>query len=161
MTTGAHLHFEVWKNDEKQAVDPLRYLTLKDLNPENLASRYLQKFISDVVADTDSSDARRQIQDTFTIKGNSEIERQKYLIATYAAPSFRDWRMWFDEALAGGIDPSFLMCIGLSESSLGYHLKTAYNVGNIGNTDNGSTYTFSSPKEGIYWMTRTFNNKFL
>ncbi len=161
MTTGAHLHFEVWKNDDQEAVDPLRYLTLKDLNPENLATRYLQKFISDVVADTDSSDTRRQIQDTFTIKGNTEIERQKYLLSTYAAPSFRDWRLWFDEALAGGIDPSFLMCIGLSESSLGYHLKTAYNVWNIGNTDNGSTYTFASPKEGIYWMARTFNNKFL
>jgi len=40
-------------------------------------------------------------------------------------------------------------------------MKTAYNIGNVGNTDSGSTYSFTSAREGIYWMAKTFNNKFL
>jgi hypothetical protein len=60
--------------------------------------------------------------------------------------------MWIDTALDAHLDPSFLMCIGLAESTLGNHLKTAYNVGNIGNTDSGGTYTFDSAAEGTYWM---------
>lgn len=69
--------------------------------------------------------------------------------------------MWVDTALDAKIDPSFMMCIGLAETTLGNHLKTAYNIGNIGNTDSGSTYTFSSPQEWLTWMTATFNNRFL
>ena len=53
------------------------------------------------------------------------------------------------------------MCIGLSETTLGNHLKTPYNIGNVGNTDSGATITFSSAREGITWMAKTFNNKFL
>lgn len=40
-----------------------------------------------------------------------------------------------------------MICIGLAETTLGNHLKTAYNIGNIGNTDSGSTYSFASPTE--------------
>ena len=53
------------------------------------------------------------------------------------------------------------MYIGLSETTLGNHLKTPYNIGNVGNTDSGATITFSSAREGITWMAKTFNNKFL
>lgn len=69
--------------------------------------------------------------------------------------------MWVDSALENKIDPSFLMCVGLAETTLGNHLKTAYNIGNIGNTDSGSVYVFDSPTEGLDWMGKTFNNKFL
>lgn len=54
-----------------------------------------------------------------------------------------------------------MMCIGLAETTLGNRLKTSYNIGNIGNTDSGSTYSFNSAQEGLYWMTATFNNRFL
>lgn len=40
-----------------------------------------------------------------------------------------------------------MMCIGLAETTLGNRLKTAYNIGNIGNTDSGSTYSFLSAEE--------------
>lgn len=66
-----------------------------------------------------------------------------------------------EESQLAGLDPSFVMCIGLSESTLGNRLKTAYNIGNVGNTDSGGTYTFTSPREGIYWMARTLRNKYL
>ena len=55
--------------------------------------------------------------------------------------------MWVNTALDAHVDPSFLMCVGLAETTLGNHLKTAYNVGNIGNTDSGSVYTFASAQE--------------
>lgn len=69
--------------------------------------------------------------------------------------------MWVNTALDAHIDPSFLMCVALAETTLGNHLKTAYNVGNIGNTDDGSTYAFASAQEGITWMAQTLDNKFL
>ena len=40
-----------------------------------------------------------------------------------------------------------MMCIGLAETTLGNRLKTPYNIGNIGNTDNGGTYSFDSPEQ--------------
>ena len=63
--------------------------------------------------------------------------------------------------MSGKVDPSFLMCVGLAETGLGKNLKTAYNVGNIGNTDSGGTYDFESARDGIYWMAKTLNNTFL
>ncbi len=69
--------------------------------------------------------------------------------------------MWVEEATVARIDPSFAMCVGLAESSLGNRLKTAYNIGNVGNTDSGSTYEFPSARSGVHWMMKTFNNQFL
>lgn len=69
--------------------------------------------------------------------------------------------MWHNTALEARIDPSFLMCVGLSETLLGNRLKSSYNVGNVGNTDSGGVYDFSSPSEGVFWMGLTFNNKYL
>ena len=97
----------------------------------------------------------------FSLKGNSEEDRQKYLLDTYASPDFQDWNMWVDTSLENHIDPSFLMFVGLAETTLGNRLKTAYNIGNIGNTDAGSVYVFDTATEGLDWMGQTFNNKFL
>lgn len=95
------------------------------------------------------------------IKGESEEDRQKYFLRTYATPDFSDWNIWVDTALDARLDPSFIMCVGLAETTLGNHLKTRYNVGNVGNTDSGDVLEFSSPSAGIAAMTRTFNNRFL
>lgn len=54
-----------------------------------------------------------------------------------------------------------MMCVGLAESTLWKYLKTPYNIWNVWNTDSGSTYTFTSAREWIHWMTKTFNNKYL
>lgn len=89
------------------------------------------------------------------------MERQKYLLSKYATSDFKNWNMWIEESVNGNIDPSFTMCLGLAETGLGKHLKTGYNVGNVGNTDSGSTYQFANAREGIYWIVKTLNNKFL
>lgn len=159
MTSGAHLHFEVFHNQEP--LDPLRVLDTSVLSYDDIPSRYQDKFIADFLLHNwptaDISDYERK----FKMKGDTEEERQKYLLSTYATRDFRNWDTWVNTALDAQIDPSFLMCVWLAETTLGNYLKTPYNIGNVGNTDSGSTYEFASPREGIEWMVATFNNKYL
>ena len=158
MTSGAHLHFEVWQN--RETVDPLRYLDLTELRYESLSTKYKFKFIEDLKIRYGYM-ANTAKYDTFRISGDSEIERQKDLLTKYATTSFNNWNIWTEESVEAKIDPSFMMCIGLAESGLGRNLKTPFNVGNIGNTDSGATSEFISARDGIYWMGKTLNNKYL
>lgn len=159
MTSGPHLHLELWKN--KEVVDPLRYMTTANIDYESLPTRYQDKFIADLIEKSGSGTDVSQYQSKFVIRGTTEEERQRFLLKKYATPDFQSWDMWVNTSLDAGIDPSFIMCIGLAETTLGNHLKTPYNIGNVGNTDNGSVVSFRSPEEGIAWMTATFNNRFL
>lgn len=45
MTSGAHLHFEVFHNQEP--LDPLRVLDTSILSYDDIPSRYQDKFIAD------------------------------------------------------------------------------------------------------------------
>lgn len=159
MTTWPHLHFEVWK--DRKAIDPLRYLSLVDIDYSSLPSRYEDKFISDIVEKSWNATDGLKYQKKFVIKWKTEKQRQDYLLSKYATPDFQDWSMWVNVWIDARIDPSFLMCVGLAETTLWNHLKTAYNIGNVWNTDSGGTYDFASPSEWIEWMGKTFNNKFL
>ena len=145
MTSGAHLHFEVWNH--RESVDPLRYISLARMDYTTLLPVYQDKFITDLIEQSGTGTDTSGYKKKFNILGADETERQKYLLATYATRDFNKWQMWVDTALSANIDPSFMMCIGLAESTLGNHLKTSYNIGNIGNTDSGSTYSFSSARE--------------
>ncbi len=136
-------------------------MNIADIDYKVLPSVYQTKFIDDIVEKNGEDADTSEYKVRFVLKGETEEERQKYLLATYATSAFRNWEMWVDTALDANIDPSFMMCIGLAETTLGNHLKTANNIGNVGNTDNGSTMTFASPQEGIAAMARTFNNKYL
>jgi len=158
MTSGAHLHFELYKN--RESIDPLRYFDLTKLQYDSIEGKYQYKFVEDLKTRYGNKTNISKYS-KFLIAGSDEIERQKYLLANYASPSFSNHDVWTEEAVGGKIDPSFLMCVGLAESGLGNHLKTGFNVGNIGNTDSGGTYEFISARQGIYWMTKTLNNKFL
>ena len=162
LSTWPHLHFEVFKN--KQYIDPLDVLDLSYLKYTSLPStpaKYKIKYLSDFKTrrwyDLTESEAWAKI---FSIKWETEVERQKYLIEKYASPAFRDWQLWVDQSLVWWIDPSVVMCIWLAESGLGRNLTTAYNVWNVWNNDRWDRVWLSWPKEWIYAIVRTLNNKY-
>lgn len=132
MTSGAHLHFELYKT--RDSIDPLRFLDLTKLRYDSIEGKYQYKFVEDLKARYGNKTNISKYS-KFLIAGSDEIERQKYLLANYADGRFSSHDVWTEEAVGGKIDPSFLMCVGLAETGLGNHLKTTYNIGNIGNTD--------------------------
>ena len=163
LTTWAHLHFEVW--EDKKLKDPMSYLNISILKPNDLSSIYYSKYKKDYKARTWKEfswklKSNRKAR-TFKITWNNEIERQKNFLKNYASWSFKNWSVWVEEWIEAKIDPTFLMCVWLAETWLWRNLKTPYNVWNVWNTDSWSTITFSSPWEWIAAMTRTFNNKYL
>jgi hypothetical protein len=97
----------------------------------------------------------------FVLEWKTEIDRQKYLISKYAAPLFRNWQMWIDESLDGNIDPSFVICIWLAESTLWNNLSTAFNVWNVWNNDRWDRVAYKNAEEWIYAIVQTLNNRFL
>ncbi|MFK7780427.1 MAG: peptidoglycan DD-metalloendopeptidase family protein [Candidatus Gracilibacteria bacterium] len=160
LTTGPHLHFEVFKDEEY--INPFSVLNLSYLEYAKIPETYKFKYYTDFKERKGYEFANKtQNSRIFTLNGSNEIERQKDLISKYAVPVFRNWQMWIDESLDGNIDPSFVMCIGLAETTLGKHLKTPYNIGNVGNTDSGATVVFPNAASGVYWMIKTLNNKYL
>ena len=159
MTTWPHLHFEVFK--DKESLDPLRVLDISILDYATLPTRYQDKFIEDIVARVGEKVNIEQYERKFVMKWKTEEERQKYLLEAYATSDFQNWDTWVDIALESNIDPSFLMCVGLAETTLWNYLKTRYNIWNVWNTDSGDVTYFDSPRDWIYWMASTFNNRFL
>ncbi|EKE27523.1 MAG: Peptidase family M23 [uncultured bacterium (gcode 4)] len=158
MTSWAHLHFEVFKDREN--VDPLRYFDLTHLKFDDLELKYRYKYVEDLKLKYWNKINMDRFQ-KFFIAWDSEIERQKYLLNNYASDKFNNWDLWTEEALNWQIDPSFMICVWLAETWLWRHLKTWYNVWNIWNTDSGWTYDFDSPRDWIYWMSKTLNNRYL
>ena len=163
LSTWPHLHFEVFKNQEYR--DPLEFLDTSYLQYSQLPERYHFKYLSDFRTRMwyDFSEVARVSTwpGRFRIEWDNEIERQKFLLNTYAAPAFRDWNMWAETSLAWGVDPTFIMCIWLAESWLGRNLTTANNVWNVWNNDRGDRVSFSTPRAWVSAMVSTFNNRFL
>ncbi len=163
MTTWPHLHMEVFK--DKQSADPLDYLDLTVLWEKNIpvVQKYVYKYIDDYKTkfwNEYSWELTSKIK-IFKLTWETEVDRQKDLLSKYATNEFNNWDMWVEEAIDWNIDPSFLMCIWLAETSLWRNLKTWYNVWNIWNTDSWDTQTFSTPRNWVYWMAKTLNNRFL
>lgn len=163
MTTWPHLHFEVFK--DKEYVDPLNYLDLTELWDDKIppVQKYAYKFYDDYLeknwVEYEGDLVKNMI--VFKLEWETEIDRQKDLLSKYATVDFNNWDMWVEEAVDWNIDPSFLMCIGLSESWLWRNLKTAYNVWNIWNTDSWWTWDFENARSWVYWMVKTLNNSYL
>ena len=163
MTSWAHLHFEVF--EDKKLIDPLKYLNLSRLKPNNLPSIYFSKFKLDYKVEKWEEykwilKSNRQNR-TFKITWNNEIERQKNFLKKYARWPFQNWSAWVEEWIEAKIDPTFLMCVWLAETWLWRNLKTPYNVWNVWNNDSWDTVAFSSANEWILAMTQTFNNQYL
>jgi murein DD-endopeptidase MepM/ murein hydrolase activator NlpD len=160
LSTGPHLHFEVFY--EKELTDPLQFLDLSYLKIADVPSAYVYKHEGDFKArkwyEYDGPEPEGGI---FRISGDNEIERQKNLLSKYATSQFQNWDTWVEESIEWGIDPSFVMCIWLAETGLWKSLKTPFNIGNVWNTDSWATITFPNARSGIRAMIRWLNNKYL
>lgn len=66
--------------------------------------------------------------------------------------------LWIKYGLQENIKPEVGVCIAVADTGLGDSLKTSYNIGNVGNTDGGSTQSMSSWEHGIEMLFKTFNN---
>lgn len=160
VTTGPHLHFEVFK--DKQYIDPFSVLDLSYINYQWLPSKYRDKYNADY-KHKNWYDYSEQSSNTklFKLEWDNEVERQKYLISKYAIWAFNNWQMWIEEALDWSIDPSLVMCIWLAESWLGKNLTTAYNIWNVWNNDRGDRKWFDNARQWVYSIIYTLNNKYL
>lgn len=161
LTTWPHLHFVVYADEEY--ADPLEYLDISYLSYTSLPDKYNFKYLNDFRTRRgyDFKAPEDTGRGTFRIEWETEIDRQKFLLSTYAVGAFRNWDIWVEESVAEWIDPTFVMCIGLAETTLWKYMKTANNIGNIWNTDSWSTITFPTPRSWIKAMARAFNNRFL
>jgi murein DD-endopeptidase MepM/ murein hydrolase activator NlpD len=160
LTTWPHLHLEIFK--EKSYIDPLTHLDITNLNYNSLPKKYHDKYYIDFKNKNWYEYINKSKKSfVFRIKGTNEIERQKYLLNTYASSDFKNWQIWIDESLEENIDPSFVMCLWLAETSLWRYLKTPYNIWNVWNTDSWATKYFKNPRSGIYWVAKTLNNRYL
>lgn len=162
MTTWPHLHFEVLVN--KEYVDPLELLDLTALWADKIPNnqKYYYKFLQDYkINNWEDFVWETSFTDEFILNWENEIERQKDLLTRYWVWWFSNWDMWVEEAVTANVDPSFLMCIGLSETALWRNLKTPYNVWNVWNVDSGWTWEFPNARTWVYWIARTLNNKYL
>jgi len=160
LTTWPHLHFEIFKN--RDYIDPLEFLDTSYITYAELPEKYKYKFYNDYKMRKwyeyeEVTKSKRWLK----IDWLTEVERQKSLLDKYAIGWFRDWNMWVEESIDGNIDPTFVMCIGIAETGLWKHTKTANNVWNVWNTDSWATKIMWSPREWIRSMVFTLNNKYL
>ncbi len=163
MTTWAHLHFEVWK--DKVIRDPLDYMNISILDYDSISEKYARKYKSDFQAtkwyEFQWKRTKKRDDRTFKIIWESEIERQKNFLSKYWVWGFSDWSLWVEAWIDADVDPTFLMCVWLAETSLWKHMKTPFNIWNVWNTDSWATITFDSPEDWVAAMTRAFNNRYL
>lgn len=159
LTTWPHLHFEVFKDEEY--IDPLNVLDLSYIKFQKIPEQYQKKYYADFelknwysYVDPDSNGKR------FSLEWTNEIERQKYLISTYAVWAFNNWQLWIDESLDWNIDPSLVMCIGLAETTLWKNVSTPYNIWNVGNNDRWDRVWYPNARAWVYAIIYTLNNRY-
>ena len=155
------LHVEFFESGK--ATDILEKLDLSGLAPEKIPARYGWKYIDDLrkaQKPVNISDLQKTIG-FFFIDGATEADRQTNFLATYAADSYKDRNLWVEESLPESVDPTFVMCVGLAESSLGKNLTTDGNVGNVGNTDSGKRQDYDTTRTGIHAISAVVNNAWL
>lgn len=95
------------------------------------------------------------------INGNTVEERRQNLLNLYGVGVYRSAQFWIDAAEGTNIDVDVGICIAFAESTMGRHLSTSNNIGNVGNNDRGDRITFNSPLAGARMIYTTLNNRYL
>lgn len=156
-----NVHIELYENGSQ--IDPLDKMDMSGLSVSTIPARYGWKYIDDISKNTgvpNISTLKKQIG-FFHLAWETEGERQQSLLDTYASSDFRDRNVWVEESIAESIDPTFVLCVGLAESTLGKNLTTDWNIGNVWNTDSGARRKYDGPRAGIRAISSVVNNRYL
>lgn len=155
ISRGPNLTFSVFKDGI--ARDPFDILDAsviqnKDVLPDGYKIKYLRdKYTRDI----DISDL--ELMDGATLREREDQFLNKYAVGIYKEIAFRE-----DASANTNIDTDAVICTAFAESTLGQHLTTAWNIGNVGNTDsNPRAVSFYSALAGARAIALTLNNQFL
>ena len=156
-----NVHIELYENGTQ--IDPLEKIDISNLASSLVPARYGWKYIDDLIKNQNipSVPALKKQIGFFHLDGENEAERQQSLLDKYASSDFWDRDVWVDESIAESIDPTFVLCVGLAESTLGKNLTTDGNIGNVGNTDSGARRDYDGPRAGIRAISAVVNNRYL
>jgi len=156
-----NVHIELYENGK--VTDPLEKIDISDLSAEIVPDRYGWKYIDDSKKTKKdiNIEALQKTIGFFYLPGESESERQEKLLSIYASNDFQNRALWVEESIAESIDPTFVLCVGLAESTLGKNLTTDGNIGNVGNTDSGARRDYSEPRSGVRAISSVVNNTWL
>lgn len=156
-----NVHVELYQYS--LATDPMEILDTSGLSANVIPARYGWKYVDDLKKAKKSVDIS-SLQKTigfFYIEWETEAERQEKMLWTYASNDFQDRTLWVEESIAESIDPTFVLCVGFAESTLGKHLTTDGNIGNVGNTDSGARRDYDDTRSGIRAISAVVNNTWL
>lgn len=94
-------------------IDPMEQMSLENTALKNIPGRYGWKYIDDLRKAKKEVDivAAQKTIGFFYIPGENELERQKNMLDKYAGTAFRDQKMWVEESITEGVDPSFVLCV--------------------------------------------------
>jgi murein DD-endopeptidase MepM/ murein hydrolase activator NlpD len=156
-----NVHIELYENGTQ--IDPLEKIDISTLSASLVPARYGWKYIDDLKnnQNTPSIPTLKKQIGFFHLEWDNEAERQQSLLETYASSDFRDRSIWVEESIAESIDPTFVLCVGLAESTLGKNLTTEGNIGNVWNTDSGARRDYDGPRAGIRAISSVVNNRYL
>lgn len=156
-----NVHIELYENGTQ--IDPLEKIDISTLSASLVPARYGWKYIDDLKKNqnTPSIPTLKKQIDFFHLEWENEAERQQSLLDTYASSDFNERSVWVEESIAESIDPTFVLCVGLAESTLGKNLTTEGNIGNVWNTDSWARRDYDGPRAGIRAISSVVNNRWL
>lgn len=111
-------------------VNPIEYLDLSTLQDKsNIPTNYKFRYLKD------KYNLPRDLYTIKSVEGDTVTERRQNFLNKYAVGVYRQSVFWEDAAAGTNIDVDVGICIAFAESTLGRHLTTANNIGNVGNND--------------------------
>lgn len=113
---------------------------------------------SDLIVDA-SKKVEPKIESKYTTREVGADELDKWFKAR-RSPLVGYGKEFIDFGVVYKIDPIFVVCITVADTSAGRELKSKNNVGNVGNTDSGAVQGFESLTHGIEAVFKTLNNKY-
>ena len=142
--------------EKGEFVNPIDYLDLSTLQdkssiPTGYKFRYLK----------DKYNLPRDLYAVKTLQGNSVEERRQSFLNSYAVGVYKQAEFWQDASEGTNIDVDVGICIAFAESTLGRHLSTDNNIGNVGNNDRWDRVAYQSPMAGAKLIYNTLNNRWL